>query len=107
MGIMAFLSAARRIYNNIDLNHSHGSCGVGIVKLQKHYFMNPAGKEHDEAYKRIDWDKGSYVADMNLLTSALALAKTEEERQEARAAFVIARTYGRLRYGLAKIGVTW
>ena len=108
MNIFRYLGAAGRILSNLDFGLSHGSAGVAPFKLRKSYFLNDTAKQHDHDYGQVDWDIGSKYVDYTLLQKGLdAAGDDEKKRAEVYAAYSIARTYGRFRWLLNKVGISW
>lgn len=100
-------AAYSRILANVDFGKSHGSCGVWIFKLKKTYWANPAAVLHDHLYAEIDWSVGSELADLIFYDELIKIATTQDQLDEARVLYEIARTWGKARFGLAKLGLIW
>lgn len=99
--------ALARMMSKCDFNKSRGSCGVAPFKLKKSYFLNSACKWHDKAYADVDWSQGSAATDWEFYLKGLDLAKHDGERDEALVSYSIARLWGKMRFGLNKIGIKW
>jgi hypothetical protein len=108
---MKYLSAIYRIAKKVDFGKSHGSCGVWIFKLIKDNPFNEDGKWHDLQYQKINWldpTQNSIATDTGLMERFMISANGNQDLiDEAMVLYTIARSWGRMRYFLARLGIVW
>ena len=108
MSIKRISKALYWVWKNCDFGASHGSAGVWIFKLVKVNPFDVTAGWHDKQYSLIDWKIGSGPLDAELLKRFMVDANGDQDLIDvAIVLYSLARTYGKLRFGLAKIGICW
>jgi hypothetical protein len=108
---MKYLKALYHIWQLVDFGRSKGSCGVWIFKLRKDNPFNEDGGWHDKQYQKINWPdptQDSIDVDNKLFRRLISSANGNQDLiDEAYVLYAIARTWGKMRWGMARVGIIW
>lgn len=88
--------------------YKSGWCGVWPFLLDDDHPFDPACAAHDAAYATHDWTQTTLQIDQEFYQSCMIIAGTDTKLQaEAKAFYKLCRTWGTMRFYLAKVGIVW
>lgn len=88
--------------------YSPGACGIWPFLLPEVHPFNPACVWHDKMYICHDWTLTTEEIDLEFFNRCMGIAGEDKVLvAEAHACYKACRTWGTMRFYLAKVGISW